>query len=58
MDIIFSTLFDTNLPKIKFLRYTDHMDMTIHTYMQLTNDIARIIEKGKGKNKIFALVIS
>ena len=31
MDTIFSTLFDTNLPKMKILRYTDHMDMTIHT---------------------------
>ena len=30
MDIIFSTLFDTNLPKMKILRYTDHMDMTIY----------------------------
>ena len=31
MDTIFSTLFDTNLPKLKILRYTDRMDMTIHT---------------------------
>ena len=30
VDTIFSTLFDTNLSKMKILRYTDHMDMTIH----------------------------